>query len=106
MPAAGRLDRLAKIWRKTSTQDETGQPVETWAVWSMIKVGKRDVRADERFRANQEIASGTAVFTAHWLADLTVQDRIELDETMYDIIAIAELGRRSGLEITAVATGI
>jgi SPP1 family predicted phage head-tail adaptor len=103
LPAAGTLDHVAKIWRRTVTRDDVGGEIETWAIWRTIKVGKRDISADERFRANQEIASDTSVFTAHWLAGLTVQDRMEVDEKMYDIIAIAELGRRSGLEITATA---
>jgi SPP1 family predicted phage head-tail adaptor len=103
MPAAGRLDRRVIIERKTVLQDETGQPVETWSTWKIVFMGKRDVRADERFRSDQELASETTVFVSHYIAGVTAQDRLVTEGKTYDIIGVAEVGRRSGLEITATA---
>jgi SPP1 family predicted phage head-tail adaptor len=55
---AGRLDRRISIESKTVVQDEFGQPVETWAELATVWAHKRDIRANERFRAQQEIALG------------------------------------------------
>lgn len=103
MVAAGRLDRTAAIERKTVSQDETGQPVETWATWRIIRVGKRDIRADERLRSDQELATETTVFVSHWITGMLTTDRLITEDKAYDILGLAELGRRSGLEITAKA---
>lgn len=103
MPAAGRLDRIVTIQRMTVTQDETGQPVETFATWRVLKMGKKDIRADERLRSDQELATETTVFVSHWITGLLTTDRLIAEDKAYDILGLAELGRRSGLEITAKA---
>lgn len=103
MPAAGRLDRIVTIQRMTVTQDETGQPVEIFATWRVLKMGKKDIRADERLRSDQELATETTVFVSHWITGLLTTDRLITEDKAYDILGLAELGRRSGLEITAKA---
>lgn len=105
MPAAGRLDRRVVIQRKTVIQDGTGQPIETWTDWKVVMMGRHDLRAEERFRASQEMGTMVAVWTSHFITGLGIDDRLVADGPTWDIIGIAELGRRSGLEITAVATG-
>ena len=106
MPAAGRLDRRVLIERKTVIQDETGQPIESWATWKVVWMGKRDIRAEERFSADQELATETTVFVSHYIDGLRSDDRLAVEGKTYDILGLAEMGRRSGLEITAQATGI
>lgn len=106
MPAAGRLDRLVTIQVATMAQDETGQPVETWADWKQVWMGKKDIRAFERFRSNQELAEETTVWTSHWIEGLTPEHRLVVEGKTFDILGIAELGRRSGLEITATAVRV
>lgn len=95
------MDRRVTIQRKTTTSGPTGQPIETWPAWKTVWGGKRDVRADERFRADQELATKTTVWMTHYIPGLRTDDRLSVDGEVYDIIGIAELGRRSGLEITA-----
>lgn len=104
MPAAGRLDRRVVIERATKSQNAIGEEILTWASWRVVMMGRKDVRADERLRADQELATQTTVFTAHYIVGLRTDDRLIADEQTWDIIGIAELGRRSGLEITATAT--
>jgi SPP1 family predicted phage head-tail adaptor len=105
MPAAGRLDETYEFLRATTVQDEFGQPIETYTVWRVAKGGRRDTRADERFRANQELATETAVIVFHFMDGTSPKDRLRRvsDGRLYDILGIAEMGRRSGLEITAAA---
>lgn len=104
VPAVGRMDELFDVERATVVQDETGEPIETWAVWKTIWLGRRDVRAQERFRANQEMAVETTVLVGHYLAGLRHDDRLvrRQDGTVFDIVGVAEVGpRRSSIEITA-----
>jgi SPP1 family predicted phage head-tail adaptor len=103
MLAAGRLDRLVVIERAVTVQDEFGEPVATWSAWKTVFMGKRDIRAEERFRANQELATETTVWTSHYIDGLTPTDRLNVDGLLYDIVGIAELGRRAGMQITATA---
>lgn len=106
MPAAGRLDRLVVIERKTEAQGSTGQPVETWAEWKRVWMGKRDIKANERFRADQQLAEETTVWLSHWIDGLTTSDRLNVDGKVYDITGLAEVGRRAGFEITATAVRV
>lgn len=106
MPAAGRLDRRVTIEAVTTARDALGQPVETWTTWKTVWMGKKDIRAAERFRADQEIAEETTVWMSHWIDGLTAQHRLVVEDKTYDIVGLAEIGRRAGLEITATASRV
>jgi head-tail adaptor len=109
VPAAGRLDRLVDIEREQVTQGETGEEERVWVIWRQVYMGKRDIRGEERFDANQELATETTVWTSHWIEGIGYEDRLRPQgepNKVYDIVGLAELGRRSGLEITAKATRV
>lgn len=106
MPAAGRLDRRVVIQRATVTPNAIGEQIQTWATWRTVFMGKQDIRAEERLRADQELATETTVWLSHWIDGLRTDDRLSVGGKIYDIIGIAELGRRSGLEITATAVRV
>jgi SPP1 family predicted phage head-tail adaptor len=114
---AGRLDRRIDIQRKTATQDEFGQEVEAWGdltaepEWASVSA----LRGEERFTADQFVAREQVEFRVRWsqaLADVNPLDRILYPpasaspadpdpSTVYDIMAVHELGRRQGLRILA-----
>lgn len=107
MPAAGRMDRRVAIWRNMgTTAGPTGQPTEDWQVWKTVWMGTRDVRSDERFRADQELATRSTVFVSHYIDGVLSTDRLVCEGITYDVIGIAEMGRHAGLEITAQAVGV
>ena len=106
MPAAGRLDRLVTIERKTTTRSSTGAVVETWAPWKAVWMGKRDIRATERFRADQDLAVETTVWDSHYIDGMRSDDRLSVEGKVYDILGIREVGRRMGIEITAQAVRV
>jgi len=111
---AGPLDRRVVIEKKAPAQDGTGEEVDTWApviatgdhaVW----MGKRDVRAGERFAAQQTVAEIDTVFTARWAPGF---DEIQPDThrlvyrgRVYNVQGVTELGRRDGIEIACAARG-
>jgi SPP1 family predicted phage head-tail adaptor len=103
MPAASGMDRRVTVERRIVTQNDIGEQVETWTTWRTIWATRRDVRADEPQRADQELVSVTAVWTAHWPYWLTTHDKLVADGLIWDITGIAEIGGRAGVEVTATA---
>lgn len=114
---AGRLDRRIDIQRKTVTQDNAGQEVETWAALvSRRAASVGPLRGEERFSSEQFIAKEQVEFRVRYsqsIADLNPLDRViypalegspPLDPSnsqIYDVMAVHEIGRREGLIIRA-----
>ena len=103
---SGKMDRLITIGEFTSVQDSYGQETETWTEFATVWAEKIDIKARERFAAQQDIAEETTRFRIRWLAGLTPKMRIVHDGKVYNITGIAELGRRGGLEITTEARDV
>lgn len=103
---AGKLDRRVTILRATVTTDDFGGETATWADLATVAAEKLPVRDAERVAAAQTGASVTDRFRIRWsqaVSGLTTRDQLSCDGRLYDIVAIKEIGRREGLEITATA---
>jgi head-tail adaptor len=114
----GRLDRQITIQRKTVTQSASGDPVETWATLARRWASMDKLSGDERFNAPQILAQQQTEFQVRWsgdLAGLSPLDRIVYPAladaspeptptagSIYDVLAVHEIGRREGLQIVAV----
>lgn len=96
---AGRLDRRITFQRFASTQDEFGQPIETWSDYATVWARVEPLRGRERFEAQREHAEVDTRFHIRYRADITVLDRIAYEGDLYDIEAVIETGRHQGLEI-------
>jgi SPP1 family predicted phage head-tail adaptor len=108
MPVIGPFNRRVVFERKAVAQDETGHEVETWTAARTAMAHRRDVQANERLRASQEIATRTSVFTVRWFSALNAGDwRISHDGLIWDVIGLAEPPntRRQYWAITATAGG-
>jgi head-tail adaptor len=108
---AGTLDRRITIQRKSDTPSTDGHPVETWSNlvarrWASVM----PTGGDERFTDPQYAAKEQTTFHIRWsqdVADLSPLDRIvypatdgtPAPNTVYDILAVHELGRRETLQI-------
>ena len=99
----GRMDRRIAIEAVAVTQNDYGEEVETWAPLATVFAEKRDIRARERFTAQQRLAEESAVFVIRYRADVTPAMRLVCEGKTYRIEGLAEIGRREGLEITATA---
>ena len=109
------LDRRIDIERKSSTQNGYGQVEDDWSkIATRRPAAVKPLRGDERFTAEQFVALQQVEFTIRWAAsvsDVSPLDRIIYpsatspaavdDPNVYDIIEVAELGRREGLRIVA-----
>ena len=100
---AGSLDRRIDILRRTLTRNEYGEQVETFDVYDTVWAAKLDTTGRELFTAKGTIAENSTRFRIRYRSDLYLTDRLSYGGTEYDITQIAELGRRDGLEIVAVA---
>jgi SPP1 family predicted phage head-tail adaptor len=112
---AGQLDTRVALQRKTTTYSSSGEPVETWSTlverWSAL----RPLTGAEVNAAEQWVAREQTEFTVRWsqeIADLSPLDRVicpaddasvspEVARSVYDIVAVHEVGRNEALRITA-----
>lgn len=103
----GALDRRVTIQALSTAADAAGEPIETWTDVRTVWMGRRDMRAAERFAGQQTVAEVDTVFSARW-APATAEIRPEthrlvLDGRVYAVHGVAEIGRREKVEIAAAA---
>lgn len=104
MIRSGRLDKRITIQRKTLTDNDYGEPVETWADLITLWAIYLPARGTERFAAAQQIAEIDTVFRIRYRQGITVMDRIVYNERTYDIKAVVDMcGRKDGIELYAKA---
>jgi head-tail adaptor len=107
------LDRFISIETLTTIPDPVGEPIETWtAIDARRPAAYRPINGSERFAADQFIARQQAEFIIRWSVNVSLVsplDRIiypagdspTLDEDIYDIMDVQEIGRQEGLRILA-----
>jgi SPP1 family predicted phage head-tail adaptor len=96
MPSASQRTELIVFQRATTTEDDYGQPIETWADYVTRRARVRFRTAQEKREAAQEAASQTATFECVRSADLnavTLKDRISYLGSAWDITASEPLDR-------------
>lgn len=103
---SGALDRLLTLRRRTTEANAANEDVETFIDLATVRSSKADVSDAEKVRAQQVGAEITTRFQIRWSAnwsDLNPKDRCACDGREYEIVGVKEIGRRDGIEITAVA---
>jgi SPP1 family predicted phage head-tail adaptor len=103
---ASSLDRRITIRRATYTTNDFGEAVPTWADLATVWASKEDIRDGERFAAQEVAASITTRFRIRYsnvVCDVSPKDRVVFGGRVYNIMAVKEIRRREGLEITAAA---
>ena len=97
----GKLDRRIELEQNTATQDTFGQAIDQWESlgkrWASVayKGGGEQIQADE------QVAVQRVEFTIRHEEGLTARLRVRYQGQVYDIEAVAEIGRRAGLKLTA-----
>ena len=106
---AGRIDRRITIQEATRTQDALGEPVPAWSflatVWAEVRAARGG--GGEREGEGEKLeATELRLFRIRYsstVSSVGPQHRIIYDGKTYDIRAVAQIGRREGLAITAEA---
>ena len=100
MPA-GSFDRTITIQQVTETRNSEGGTSEEWTEFAKVRASKRDLRGSEFFAARHVSSEATTEFRIYHHAGLNSKMRIVCDDVIYDILHIAEIGRRRGHVIIA-----
>lgn len=106
---AGRLDRRVAVQKKTVVMSPAGSEIRTWETVATLWMGRRDMRAGERFAAQQTVAEIDTVFTArtHPALDEITPEGHRLIESgrIFEVQGVTQIGRNIGIEIACTARG-
>jgi SPP1 family predicted phage head-tail adaptor len=101
---SGDMNRRATLQRATVTFDDFGGEVETWNTLAQAWVHRRDVSANESYRA-QEVGGKLSIrFRIRYssdVADLNPRDRVLYAGDVYNITGVREIKRNRWLEVDA-----
>lgn len=99
----GKMDRQITIQQVTETQSSSGEAAKTWSALATVWAGVDIESGDEGTEAAGLQSRSNCLFTLRYRTDLTTKHRISYAGTIYDIVSIAEIERRQGLEVRGVA---
>lgn len=98
------LRHLIKIERKTELVAPTGEVVTLWGAVAVVRAELVQRTDRESAAGFGEVEATHVTFRIRWRAGITTGDRIVTgDGRTFDIREVAEIGRRRGLELKAVA---
>lgn len=100
---SGKLQNLIELQRQTETVAASGAVSSAWATYATGRAELRQAGISEFLTTAIEGTESNAVFLIRWLPGVSVADRIMHNGKAWNIVAIAEIGRRRGLELRAVA---
>lgn len=104
MLSAGQLDRRLTIQQSTTTRDASGGAVVGYAnQYTNVPCMIKPFTGREKFfkEGAREVSYRQYRFVIRYIAGITEKHRIVFEGANWDILYIAELTRRDGLEITA-----
>ena len=100
---SGKLNNLIELQRQTETVAASGAVSSTWATYATGRAELRQAGISEFLTTAIEGTENNAVFLIRWVSGVSVADRILHNGVAWNIVALAEIGRRRGLELRAVA---
>jgi SPP1 family predicted phage head-tail adaptor len=100
---SGKLQQRIELQRMTEAVNPSGAVAQTWATYATGKAELRQAGVSEFLTGFGEGVANNAVFVIRWLPGVSVADVIWHGGKAWNIVAIAEIGRRHGLELRAVA---
>lgn len=105
---AGDLDRRILIQRDAGERDSFGQPVEDWQNVATVWARVRWLSGNESFSegGEQRVARQMVEFTVRWRPGLEPRLRVVWEGRTYDIVDVAEIGRREGVSLRAHADNV
>lgn len=97
----GSMDRRITLKGYTSAADAYGQMVKTWATGSVVWAAVEVVSGTEGQDNQAELSRRRLKFTIRYKSGVDETYRIVYEGNDYDIISVAEIGRRRYMEIIA-----
>lgn len=103
MIRAGKLQHAVELQRMAETVRASGHALKVWTTYATGRAELRQAGMSEFLTSFGEGACDNAVFIIRFVPGVSVADRILQGGKVWNIVALAEIGRRKGLELRAVA---
>ncbi len=103
---SGNLDRVIQIQRSTTALDIYGAPMTAWALVATMRAQKLENAVTDREGARGDTTDNVITFRMRWIDGVTLENRITYEGEQFKIMAIKELGRHVGLDITCEKVGL
>lgn len=96
---SGRMDRQITLMQPTTTYNDYGEPVNSFAAHSTIFANVQQSGSKEAYQAGKAVDID-AVFRIRYMSAITETWQIVYDSVTYEIVGRPkELGRQDGLEL-------
>lgn len=100
---AGLLDRRIRLERRVEETDDSGQSRQRFLPLAEVWARVEPLGGREGFGQQQWVATGDVRFTIRWRADVTPLHRVVYDGQVFDVMTVAEDGRREALLVVGRA---
>ena len=102
----GHLTRRVSIQQRTlSAADATGERVETFSTLATVWADIEPVVGKEQLTDGAQRAIEQAYIYTHFISGVLPEMRIIYGAKTYNILSVAEVGQRAGLELLAEVVG-
>ena len=88
---AGDLDQRVTVERYTSTEDELGQPIQSWAPLFTCWAAVEPLVGREYLAAQAAVSEVTARIRMRFRPWMTAQDRVIHNGTTYNIVSLIDV---------------
>ena len=88
---AGQLDQRISVERFTRTEDELGQPIESWAPLFTCWAAVEPLVGREYLAAQAAVSEVTARIRMRFRPWMTAQDRVIHNGTTYNIVSLIDV---------------
>lgn len=102
---SGALREVITIQRPAETLNAYGTPELIWGDVATLRAELVRQEAEELIRSQGAVDEEMVVFRTRYLEGVTAADRVMWRGRAFNLKSVAELGRRRGLELRAVAAG-
>lgn len=96
---AGKLDRRIRLEQRTETQNSFGEAVIAYTLFAEVWAEVLPLSGREFFVAAQFVPEAQLKIRIRWVDGLDERFRVVHEDVNYDILRIAELGRKEGIEL-------
>lgn len=99
MTPSGKRDRRLTILQRQETRGPAGDVVVTYVQRCRVWAALSGWRGREAFASQQDVPAWELKASILFRKDVSSSDKVEVDGKRYDIVHVAEQGRRDGLEL-------
>ncbi|ACF02482.1 phage head-tail adaptor [Rhodopseudomonas palustris TIE-1] len=103
---AGSLDSVIEIRRPVTQVNGYGTPsVTEWVLVAKMRAAVLDYALDDREGQRGNVSETAITFRTRYLADVSLDHRVEYDGNSYTIKQVRALGRARGLDLRCERVG-